>query len=98
MRALELVNRALRPLGLVVRSVDEEQRAAVRECDESLLLWRRAAAHRAEAVRLRKEVERLRHHLLELDELLGGVGHSVASKACRRVVDVALGRDVERAA
>ena len=55
------------------------------------------AASRAAAV-ARVEAERLRGHLLVLDEVLAGVGQSAASLLARRIVDQALGRAVEACA
>ena len=90
--ALRAVNRALGPLGLVVRTLDEESDKhaildALTTGISEALRW---------AARSEREAARMRRHLRELDALV--TGHSAETRAARRVLDVALGRDTERAA
>lgn len=108
--ALRAVNHALEPLCLVVRTYAEERRRALTDAEIVHGYW--LAAHRARAAlkearadleHVRREqrdaaaeVGRLRRHLRELDGLF--VGHSPETKGARRILDVALGRDAERAA
>lgn len=109
-RALRLVNCLLAPAGLALRSLDEEQRRADADLEAMWGYWR--ASKRSEELAERASVqvqvakgeqrrawrvaEKLRGHLLALDELVHG--HSTEMRAARRILDVALGRDEERAA
>lgn len=109
-RALRLVNCLLAPAGLALRSLAEEQRRAEADTDMLWGYWRAAkrAQEREEQARVSVDVakadkrrawaaaEQLRRHLLALDELVHG--HSTEMRAARRILDVALGRDEERAA
>jgi hypothetical protein len=103
--ALDLVNRALGVVGLVVRRVEVERTLRALEAQEirGYSEQRARAVREAEHARRaadagRAEVNRLRVCLFALDELLAGVGHTEKAIACRRLIDVALGRGEQRAA
>lgn len=95
-KVIATLNRALASAGLVLCELGAEPE---REQQDRLKDGYADAARRAwgQAVVAWEETRRLRLCLLELDELLGGVGYSSPAQAARRVVDVALRRS-ERAA
>lgn len=98
---LDIAAHALAQLGLelhISAEAREKREREVRErawMSEQLILL----GEKEEALKLAvADAAKLERHLKELDELLAGVGQSERSQACRRVVDVALGRAVEPAA
>jgi hypothetical protein len=109
--ALRALNVALEPLGLVVRTLDEQLAAQAEHdritegyFDAAQGARRGEARAQREADRWHREAERFhtaakkaQRHLVELDALVEGRA-GVLAIAARRVLDVALGRDTERAA
>jgi hypothetical protein len=91
--ALRALNVLLEPAGLAVRTLAEEQ-AALADIGRIVDGYFDAAERaRHEATQAQRGFKRIRRHLVELDALV--VGRSPELRAARRVLDVALGRDVE---
>lgn len=103
-RALRAVNVALEPLGLVLRTFAGERRDALEREAVVRGYWQAAECARGNLEVARRDRDRLRRYLLQLDELVEATAaYRVGTRAelilaARRVLDVALGRDVERAA